>query len=80
MEWPETMNRIRMQIAAQQNLRVAWGRRLHPCVLRPAGQTVLLTLARMRLLPFQFFYRATHGASVGPAPNFPPENAAVEIL
>ena len=67
MAWPDAAQAIRRAVAAQQNSRLRWARRLHPWLLHPVGQTLLLTLADTRLLPFRFFYRATHGKTVAPA-------------
>jgi 2-polyprenyl-6-methoxyphenol hydroxylase-like FAD-dependent oxidoreductase len=61
--WPATASSIRRAVAAPHDSRLRWARLLHPWLLRPLGQTVLLTLADTRLLPFNFFYRATHGES-----------------
>jgi uncharacterized protein YceK len=64
--WPRTAQTIRQAVAAQQDSRMRWARRLHPWLLHPFGQTLLLALADTRLLPFNFFYRATHGESLSP--------------
>jgi hypothetical protein len=66
MSWPETVHAVRREISAAQDSRLRWARRLHPWLLHPAGQRILLTLAAARLLPFQFFYHATHGATYLP--------------
>jgi flavin-dependent dehydrogenase len=64
--WPETVHAVRREISTAQDLRLRWARRLHPWLLHPAGQKILLTLAATRLLPFQFFYHATHRATYAP--------------
>jgi len=68
--WHATAQTIRRAVAAQQDSRLRWARLLHPWLLRPVGQTLLLALADSRLLPFNFFYRATHGESF-PEPKAP---------
>ncbi|HTB62179.1 MAG TPA: FAD-dependent monooxygenase [Opitutales bacterium] len=60
--WPAAVLAIRHATALQQNSRLRWGRRLHPWLLHPFGQSLLLTLADFHLLPFNFFYQATHGS------------------
>jgi flavin-dependent dehydrogenase len=60
-EWPQTAQTVRQAVAAQQNSRLRWARRLHPWLLHPRRQALLLALADTRLLPFRFFYTATHG-------------------
>jgi flavin-dependent dehydrogenase len=72
--WAATALAIRHAVAAQQDTRLRWARRLHPWLLNSFGQTILLTLADAHLLPFNFFYRATHGGnsfkdSLTPAPS-----------
>jgi flavin-dependent dehydrogenase len=59
--WPAAARAIGNSIAAQHHSRLRWARRLHPWLLHPLGQFLLLTLADFRLLPFNFFYQATHG-------------------
>jgi menaquinone-9 beta-reductase len=61
VEWPQTARMIRHAVAAQQNSRLRWARCLHPWLLHPRRQSLLLALADTRLLPFRFFYTATHG-------------------
>ncbi len=61
MAWPTAAQAVRAAVASQQNSRLRWARRLHPWLLNPLGQSLLLALADTRLLPFHFFYRATHG-------------------
>ena len=61
MEWPRTARVVRHAVTAQQNSRLRWARRLHPWLLYPRRQSLLLALADTRLLPFRFFYTATHG-------------------
>ena len=61
--WAATALAIRHAVAAQQDTRLRWARRLHPWLLNSFGQTILLTLADAHLLPFNFFYRATHGGN-----------------
>ncbi len=63
-DWPATAQAIRRAVSAQQDTRLRWARRLHPYLLHPFGQTLLLALADTRLLPFNFFYRATHGKTL----------------
>lgn len=60
-EWPQTAQAVRHAVAAQQDSRLRWARRLHPWLLHPVRQSLLLALADTRLLPFRFFYTATHG-------------------
>ncbi len=59
--WPPTAQAIRHAVSAQQDSRLRWARRLHPWLLHPMRQSLLLALADARLLPFRFFYSATHG-------------------
>ncbi len=66
--WPATAQTVRAAVATQQNSRLRWARRLHPWLLNPVGQGLLLALADTRLLPFNFFYRATHGDIQAPPP------------
>jgi 2-polyprenyl-6-methoxyphenol hydroxylase-like FAD-dependent oxidoreductase len=61
-DWPQTAQVIRHAVNAQQNSRLRWARRLHPWLLHPIRQSLLLALADTHLLPFRFFYAATHGA------------------
>ena len=61
VEWLQTAQVIRRAATTQQNSRLRWARRLHPWLLHPRKQTLLLALADARLLPFRFFYAATHG-------------------
>jgi menaquinone-9 beta-reductase len=68
LAWPEAARLIRAHIAARQDTRLRWARRLHPWLLSTPGQTALLALARTRLLPFSFLYRATHGRPPAPVP------------
>jgi flavin-dependent dehydrogenase len=73
-DWAATAQSIRRAVNTQQNGRLRWARRLHPWLLNSFGQTLLLALADTRLLPFNFFYRATHGesslkAGISPAPS-----------
>jgi flavin-dependent dehydrogenase len=60
-EWAETAATVRACLATRHDARLRWARWLHPWLLHPAGQTLLVTLARARLLPFATIYRATHG-------------------
>lgn len=61
LDWPKTTQTIRCIVANQQDSRLRWARRLHPWLLHPVRQSLLLALADTRLLPFRFFYAATHG-------------------
>jgi len=63
-KWPETAGHIRQAVAAERDTRLRWARTLHPWLLHPVKQSLLLALADTRLLPFKFFYLATHGDSV----------------
>jgi len=63
LAWNEAVRTIRRAVAAQQSARLRYARWLHPFLLQPAGQKILLTLADRHLLPFQFFYRLTHGGA-----------------
>jgi 2-polyprenyl-6-methoxyphenol hydroxylase-like FAD-dependent oxidoreductase len=60
--WPQTTQAVRHAVATQQSSRLRWARRLHPWLLYPRRQSLLLALADTRLLPFRFFYAATHGS------------------
>ncbi|HVU38812.1 MAG TPA: NAD(P)-binding protein [Opitutales bacterium] len=60
--WPETAQSIRAAVRAQTSPRLRWARALHPWLLQPARQTLLLALADTRLLPFKLLYRVTHDA------------------
>ncbi len=62
--WPETTREIRAAVATQSGTRLRWARTLHPWLLHPVKQSLLLALADTRLLPFKFLYQATHGESV----------------
>ncbi len=59
--WPHTAQTIRRAVATGRDPRLRWARTLHPWLLHPLGQSLLLTLADTRLLPFKFLYHATHG-------------------
>ncbi len=61
IEWAEALATVRAGLATRHDSRLRWARWLHPWLLHPAGQNVLITLARARLLPFAKIYRATHG-------------------
>ncbi len=59
--WAEAANAIRVHVSAQPDPRLRWARALHPWLLQPLRQSLVLALADARLLPFAFLYRATHG-------------------
>jgi 2-polyprenyl-6-methoxyphenol hydroxylase-like FAD-dependent oxidoreductase len=59
--WPATARRIRHAVSTGRDARLRWARTLHPWLLQPLRQSVLLAIADARLLPFGFLYRATHG-------------------
>lgn len=63
--WQQTMAKIRAVTHATPDARLRWARALHPWLLQPVRQSLLLALADTRLLPFKFFYRATHGQPTG---------------
>jgi 2-polyprenyl-6-methoxyphenol hydroxylase-like FAD-dependent oxidoreductase len=59
--WAETAKIIHQATRRRPDARLRWARALHPWLLQPVRQSLLLALADTRLLPFKFFYRATHG-------------------
>ena len=72
--WLDAAHAVRVAVTTRQNSRLRWARRLHPWLLNSVGQSLLLALADTRLLPFNFFYRATHGEIQAPA------QVAIDIL
>jgi flavin-dependent dehydrogenase len=59
-DWESTAGKIQRHLAQRFRRRIAWGRRLHPWLLRPRRRRVIHALHRTRLLPFHPLYRLLH--------------------
>jgi flavin-dependent dehydrogenase len=57
--WPHTVAAIRAAHRKKFNRRVRWAMRLHPFLLNPIGQKSLVTLAKLRAIPFGLFFKKT---------------------
>ena len=58
-DWRATVSKIRQQQSAQFDRRVRWAMRLHPFLLTPSGQRIFVTLAKLKALPFDAFFKRT---------------------
>jgi hypothetical protein len=58
--WPDAVAMARTALHHRFARRLRWAQRAHPVMLHPAGQWLLGTLGRTRLLPFSQMFRLTH--------------------
>lgn len=58
--WDDTALLIRRTLHARFRRRLAWGRRLHPWLVRPGRRRIIHVLHRAGLLPFDPLYRLLH--------------------
>jgi len=59
-DWQDTATVVRRTLRARFRRRLAWGRRLHPWLVRPPRRRLLHGLHRIGLLPFDPLYRLLH--------------------
>lgn len=58
--WEDTAMLVRRTLHRRFRRRLAWGRRLHPWLVRPARRRIVHGLHRLGLLPFDPLYRLLH--------------------
>ena len=59
-DWSETVTLIQRQLRRLFRRRLLAARLLHPWLLQPRGQRLLVTLLQRRLLPFRLLYHLSH--------------------
>lgn len=60
VDWPIAVAKVNRQLV-HQSCRRRWARTLHPFLIHPTGQRLLVTWAGWRAFPFATLYRLTHG-------------------
>ena len=57
--WRQAVSQIRHAHQQRFASRLRWAMRLHPFLLRPSGQKMLVAMAKLRVVPFGLFFRQT---------------------
>jgi 2-polyprenyl-6-methoxyphenol hydroxylase-like FAD-dependent oxidoreductase len=69
LNWARAVEQVRAQVGARQDFRLRCARWLHPWLLQPLRQRLMLAAADARVLPFGLLYRVTHGRAESVAEN-----------
>jgi flavin-dependent dehydrogenase len=59
-DWATTVCDVRLRLQRRLRLRLRLSRLIHPFLIEPKRQPLVVTMARLKLLPFRLFFRFLH--------------------